>query len=64
MKTSLIEKEPGRLAEEEENSQVSASKKKKPSVKHIFSYFYVSNTFLDKAVYHLLGSEKKQSHAL
>lgn len=31
MKTSLIEKEPGRLAEEEENSQVSASKKKKKS---------------------------------
>lgn len=64
MKTSLIKKEPGRLAEEEENSQVSASKEKKPSVKRIFSYFYGSNTFLDKAVYHLLASEKKQSNAL
>lgn len=29
MKTSLIEKVPGRLAEEEENSQVSVSNKKK-----------------------------------
>lgn len=54
MKTSLREKEPGRLAEEEKDSQVSASKeKKKPSVKRIFSYVYGSNTFLDKAVYHL-----------
>lgn len=48
----LDRKRAGRLAEEEENSQVTARKKKKPSVKHIFCYFYGSNAFLDKAVYH------------
>lgn len=49
-KTSLIEKEPGKLAEREENSCVSAIKKKKASAKPIFSYFYGSNTFLDEAM--------------
>lgn len=39
MKTSLIEKETGRLAEGEETSCASAIKKKKPSAKSIFLLF-------------------------
>lgn len=35
----LDRKRAGRLAEEEENSQVTARKKKKASVKHIFLLF-------------------------
>lgn len=51
----LDRKRAGRLAEEEENSQVTASKKKKKKSHHLnifLSYFYGSNAFLDKAVYH------------
>lgn len=47
MKTSLTEKEPGRLAEGEENSCVSAISK--PSAKPIFPSFYGCNILLDEA---------------
>lgn len=45
MKTSLIEKEPGRLAEEEENSQVSVSNKKSHQLNIFFLLSMVATHF-------------------
>lgn len=64
MKTSLIEKEPGKLEEGQENSCVSVIKGEKKHQQNLFLISMAATHFRLSSVYHLFRSKKKQSNAL